>query len=113
MFKYEQMKGFYKIEELFEWRKWTKEIPFIKFPASWSIKPMPPFGGAVARFRVMRGEDGPVSIYLDCYEQIGSYEEPYWEVCPFDGDVGRCPMADTKELVRMIGGGLREIKGKT
>lgn len=61
----------------------------------------PPFSGAVVRFRVKK-DKAEVSIYLDCYDRLGFYGEPYWEVHPHEGDVYRCDMADTESLLNAI-----------
>lgn len=92
-----------------EFRKWVKEIPFIPFKRNWLVKPIPPFGGAISRFCVQRlGSDTVVSVYLDCYDALGCYGSPYWEVHPDkDGDCSRCDMEDIDQLVKNIAGGLR------
>ena len=85
---YEEYKKVYEVEEIMEYRKWVGEIPFIKFPSDWEVQIIPPFGGAVARFCVKKG-DKQVSIYLDCYERLGIFGEPYWEIYPYEDDVFR------------------------
>lgn len=92
----------YKFEDAMEWRKWIRQIPFIPLKADWKIAPLPPFGGAVARFRVLLPDGREKSIYLDCYDSLGFVGEPYWEVCPSNGDVGRCLMSEVDELVHLI-----------
>ena len=96
----------YDVEEADQWREWVKKIPFIRFPADWDVKVIPPFGGALVRFTVRLPDGETRSVYLDAWNRLGFYgdpPEPYWEVYPFEGDVGRCDMADTAELLRMIG----------
>jgi hypothetical protein len=59
----------------------------------------------MARFRVRLPDHSPiddVSVYLDCYDRIGFFGAPYWEVYPYHGDVGRCRMADIDKLLEMI-----------
>ena len=92
------------IERAERWRKWAEKIPNIQFPSDWNVRIVPPYCGAMARFYVqLPNEEGIISIYLDVFERLGYYEgEPYWEVYPYLGDVGRCPMEDVKELLRMI-----------
>ena len=97
----------YEYEEQMEHRKWMKEIPYIQFPADWKVQITPPFSGAVVRFRV-RKDDIEVSIYLDCYDRLGCYGEPYWEVYPHKGDVFRCDMSDTESLLNAITHSLSE-----
>jgi len=87
--------------------KWFREIPYLRFHPSWKVKITPPFAGAVIRFRVLKG-NAEASVYLDCYDQLGCYGSPYWEIYPVDGDVWRCPMNDTKELMEKINQSLSE-----
>jgi len=88
--------------EAIDYRKWIKEIPFIKFPEHWEVQIIPPFTGAVIRFRVKNGADF-ISVYLDCYDVLGWFGEPYWEVWPdTDGDVFRCKIKDTNALIEKI-----------
>jgi hypothetical protein len=89
------------VAEKDEYRKWAAEIPFLEFPSGWKVKIVPPFAGAIARFQVEIGSEH-VSIYLDCYDRLGLFGAPYWEVYPYQGDTGRCAMNDTSELLRMI-----------
>ncbi len=98
-----------ELEKLCEWRKWMEEIPAIKFPADWAIQIIPPFTGAIVRFRVKKGK-GDVSIYLDCYETLGCYYPggPYWEVYPVGDDVGRCGIKEIDKLLEMISLSLEE-----
>lgn len=91
----------YKVEEKEEWLKCISEIPFIKFDPKWSIKIIPPFGGAIARFKV-KFKNKEVSIYLDCYDILGYFGSPYWEIFPYKDGVGRCEMNDTALLLSMI-----------
>lgn len=91
-----------KYEQIMEHMKWMEEIPYISFPFDWEIKITPPNVGAVVRFRVKKG-DAEVSIYLDCYDNLGYYGSPYWEVYPYKEDVFRCDMLDTESLLRAIG----------
>ena len=98
------MKDYRKIAEyhrLMETDKWSKEIPKIAFKSDWEVKITPGFAGAVVRFRVYKG-DAEVSVYLDCYDQLGCYGEPYWEVYPHENDVYRCDMANVDELLKAI-----------
>ena len=90
-----------KYSQIMEHSKWQKEIPYIEFPTDWKIQISPPFAGAVVRFRVKK-DKAEVSIYLDCYDKLGYYGEPYWEVYPHNGDVYRCDMADTESLLNAI-----------
>lgn len=95
------VKKVYEAEEIMEYEKWIKEIPFIKFDSDWEVKIIPPLFGAVVRFQVQKGES-IVSVYLDCYDTLGFFGQPYWEVYPYDGDVYRCEMNNTEELLKAI-----------
>lgn len=89
------------LEKRLEWNKWATEIPYISWPTAWQIKAVPPFHGAIIRYRVKKG-DKDVSVYLDCYDILGVVGEPYWEVYPVEGDVGRCLMNETDRLLEII-----------
>ncbi|MEM6483814.1 MAG: hypothetical protein AAF662_02350, partial [Pseudomonadota bacterium] len=78
--------------------RWMNEIPDITFDEGWRIRVIPPFAGAVARFRV----NEHTSVYLDCYDDLGCVGQPYWEVHPVDGDVGRALMNEVDELLDLI-----------
>lgn len=89
------------MEELFEWRKWTTQIPKLRFPADWDVQITPPVTGAVVRFRVSK-PDCPeeISVYLDCYGVLGACDTPYWEIYPdFEGSNARFDMLDTAGLL--------------
>lgn len=90
-----------RYSQIMEHSKWKKEIPYIQFPADWQVQISPPFAGAVVRFRVKK-DNAEVSIYLDCYNRLGYYSKPYWEVYPHEGDVYRCDMLDTNSLLKAI-----------
>lgn len=92
-----------KVERAYEYRKWVDEIPYITFKPEWEVKIIPPFGGAIARFCIKHKENGNyASIYLDCYDELGCFGEPYWEVYPYDGDVYGTEMDNIDDLVRAI-----------
>lgn len=96
----------YKIESDQDWLGEIKTIPFIQFPADWKIQIIPPFGDAVVRFRVQLPSGEERSIYLDKRNSLGYWEnpdEPYWEVYPYQDDVGRCGMNEINLLLEMIG----------
>lgn len=94
-----------QVEEQHEWRKWCDKMPMIPtLPRGWKFQPIPQFGGAVARFGCESPSGVFVSIYLDCYNELGiAYTEddepmPYWEVYEVDGGVARCRMEDVDTL---------------
>lgn len=95
--------------EAFEHDKWREEIPYLHFPYYFRVQMLPPFAGAVVRFRVKDG-DKLVSVYLDCYDTLAAMGEPYWERYPsHTGDVERFPMNDTGKLIKAI---KRSLKSK-
>lgn len=104
-------KARYKVEAAEGWRELIESIPPICFPTGWHVRIIPPFGGAMARFRVSLdgNRDKEASVYLDCFDRLGYMKCPYWEVYPYKGDCGRCLMADTVELIDMIAVSLSEI----
>lgn len=91
----------YKMEAEEEWQKWVNEIPALEFSSEWQVKIIPPFGGAMVRFQVIKG-DTSVSIYLDVYDNLGCFGSPYWELYPYADDTWRCPMNDTIDLLIAI-----------
>lgn len=91
-----------------EWRKWAKEIPFIQWPADWKVKAVPPFCGAIIRY-VVETPKARVSIYLDCYDQLGCFGEPYWEAYPVEGDTARFEMSDIEGLLKVIASATESI----
>ena len=92
-----------KIERAEQWDDWTKNAPWIEFPAGWQVKVTPPFRGALMRFRVKLPSGTEKSVYFDAHERLGCYNGPYWEVYPYRGDVGRCDPDDVSMLLHMIG----------
>ena len=92
----------YEIEEVREWEKWRLLIPWIPMKSNWQMKPQPPFTGAVVRFLIQNDTGKDCSIYLDCYDNLGSVGQPYWEIYPVDGDTARVLMNDVHGLVKAI-----------
>lgn len=90
-----------RLEVVMEYDRWCGEIPYINFPSDWEIKIIPPFYGAVVRFKVKKG-DTDVSIYLDCYDHLGCVGKPYWEIYPVNGDVSRCAIQEVDYLLEAI-----------
>lgn len=85
-----------KIEADQHWIGEQEHIPFIQFPADWKVQIIPPFGDAVARFRVELPSGKRKSVYLDVRSSLGYFgadldaPTPYWEVYPYRGDTARC-----------------------
>ena len=92
----------WKIEKAEEWRDWVRKIPSINFPSDWSVRIIPAFAGAMIRFLVTKG-DKEVSVYLDVFARLGAWDEPYWEIYPYDNDTFRCRMEDVDTLLSKIG----------
>ena len=76
------MEARFLVEQQYEWNKWTKEIPSLNFKKKWNVKIIPPCTGAIIRFRVTY-KNRWVSVYLDCYDELGFFGEPYWEIYPY------------------------------
>ena len=91
----------YDLEKREGWDTIARTVPSLNFKSEWDIKIIPPFAGAVARFRVLyKGKD--LSVYLDSNDSLGCVGEPYWELYPYNGDTLRFLMNDTEELMAAI-----------
>ena len=102
----EKMKR-YHVEQEQDWRGEIARIPWLHFRGDWQVRIIPPFGDAVIRFQVILPSGLLKSIYMDSRHSLGmwgnwSTPEPYWEVYPYQGDVGRCALDDTIMLMEMI-----------
>ena len=72
-----------KLEQNEEWEKWGNEAPWLQFPPELEVKIIPPFNGAMARFRVrFVGGEKEISVYWDCHDNLGFMNKPYWEIYP-------------------------------
>lgn len=98
----------YDYDELMESQKWINEISYLQFPSDYKVKIILPFEGAVVRFKVQK-ENKSVSVYLDCYDKLGLYGKPYWEIYPYQEDVFKCDMNDIDSLMNAIAESLNEI----
>lgn len=91
-----------------KWKDEIRHIPFLSFPAGWLVRVIPPFDDAVVRFQVKLPSGTRKSVYLDVRSSLGYFggsplePNPYWEVHPYKGDVGRCDRCDTDTLMAMI-----------
>ena len=83
------------------WREWVRKIPSINFKNDWAVTVIPPFASAMARFLVKKNNK-EVSVYLDCYDNLGFVGEPYWEIHPYKDDVHRVLMNDIDELTQLL-----------
>lgn len=84
------------------WNDILKEVPILNFDKEWDIQIIPPFGGAVARFRVFKNGEQVCSVYLDWYERLAIFGEPYYELYPYEEDVRRYSLRETDELIEDI-----------
>ncbi len=89
------------MEKVMGWREWIHKVPRLKFDSDWEVRVIPPFGGAIARFFIDKGESH-VSVYLDCYDCLGCNYSPYWEIYPWENDTYRVRMEDTDQLLEQI-----------
>ena len=95
-----------KYENLQECRKWMREIPSLHFEKEWSVKIIPPFGGAIIRFCInYNGKH--VSVYFDAYSELGYMVDenknpiPYFEY--YDGeDCYRYYMNESEQMMEDI-----------
>lgn len=98
----------YHVENEQDWKGEIVRIPWLHFRGDWQVRVIPPFGDAVIRFQVILPSGTLKSIYMDSRNSLGVWSnnmnapEPYWEVYPYRGDVGRCDLADTIMLMEMI-----------
>ena len=98
----------YNVEHDQGWRGEIDRIPWLYFRGDWKVRIIPPFADAVVRFQVTLPSGVMKSIYMDSRNSLGYWggdintPEPYWEVYPYQGDVGRCDLADTIMLMEMI-----------
>ena len=77
------------IEREREYDRWYKEIPYIRF-----------------RVRNTRGKE--ISVCLDCYDTLGCYGSPYWEIFPAaDNDIARYAMNDIDGLLKGLKASMR------
>lgn len=99
----------YRVESDQDWKGEIVRIPWLHFRGDWQVRIIPPFGDAVIRFQVILPSGTLKSVYMDSRNSLGVWGditkdeiEPYWEVYPYRGDVGRCDLADTLMLMEMI-----------
>ena len=102
-----------EIEREEDWQKISSEIPYLSFPSHWKVKIIPPSGGALARFLILKDNTKPngesLSVYLDWFSRLGCMKNPYWELYPdSDGDCSRFALEETEALIAAI----KEVKGE-
>ena len=105
-FKDYEIKG--RISEYY--LSWFDKVPYVDFDSDMQARAVPPFGGALVRYSVKKGE-ARVSVYLDADNSLGCWEGPYWEIYPYDDDTMRYDIEDTKGLVEGIRHSLKQQQG--
>ena len=81
----------------------ANEMPHTQFPADWQVRRLPPFAGAMARYKVTLPSGRMKSVYADFNDRLGFMGEPYWEVYPYHKDeIGYCDIQDVDKLLEMI-----------
>lgn len=104
----------YDIEHDENWRAWIEKMPDLSFDASWKVRIIPPYGGALARFIVSKG-DKMCDVYFDVYSRLGWMVNgngepiPYFELYPWEGDCKRYYINETAEMMRDIRTVLEEV----
>jgi len=101
--------GMLKLDAIYRDVCATDAIPSLSFKEDWTVKIIPPFGGAVCRFIVEKGS-ARVSVYLDFFNQLGFSQTAYWEAYPIHGDTFRCDVRDSSALIKAIDESLSEQK---
>lgn len=92
----------YLAEEYFNWQGVSQKIPEIYFENTWGIKLLPPSQTAVLRFEVKVPNVQSINVFLDCYNTLGDYPGPYWEIQCHNKAPVRIPMHDTKKVKQVI-----------
>jgi len=86
------------------WMKIMNKIPYLTFPTGCEVQIIPPFYGAVARFRIRRADTplAEISVYLDWYGNLGgSPDTPYWEI--YLTETERFGLNETDKMMERIG----------
>ena len=93
-------------ERLQEYRKWRTKIPPLHFEKEWSVRIIPPFGGALIRFAIDYNSKH-ISVYFDGYSELAWMCDkndnpiPYFEY--FDGEEAhRYFMNETEQMMADI-----------
>lgn len=106
----ERVKASYMYNEVFESDRIMPIIPAISFPSNWKIKMLPPYMGATLRFTAIDEDMNEISVYLDCFNILGSFgkninePEPYWEAYAYkrDSETFRCGINETDVLIEAM-----------
>lgn len=86
------------VEEEEKWLGLCRDMPELTFRPDWKVKVIPPFGGAIIRFYVTKG-DRYVSVYLDAFGRLGAVEYPYFEAYPIGDDCRRYSVDDVGSMM--------------
>ena len=98
----------YDVESREKWREWCSKMPSLQFDPDWDVKIIPPYGGAMARFAIYRGDEYCCDVYFDVYSRLGwemddaNEPVPYFELYPWEGDCKRYYINEVDELMRDI-----------
>lgn len=91
-----------EVETNEKWNEWSIIVPYIKFKEKWNVKIMPPFYGALVRFKV-EYNNKICSVYLDVYNKLGYMDNPYWEIhCSQDDVIERFYIDETDKVTNSI-----------
>ena len=85
------------------WREWCNKMPKLHFDPAWSVRILPPYGGAMARFDI-EYNGNYVDVYFDVYSRLGWMVNddgpiPYFELYPWEGDCKRYYMDEVDEMM--------------
>lgn len=98
------------------WISLIGKIGYFKLEPNWSIKVIPPFGGAAARFVIQEDDtQHTVSVYLDTSQQLGYFGgEIYWEIHPDEhDDCSRFELINTSDMMAAIKASFDKRKPKS
>ena len=95
------------IESKEHWKEWINKMPAFHFEPDWDVYVIPPFGGAMARFKIKKGSRW-VSVYFDVFSRLGYMVDhenkplPYFELYPWGNDIKRYYIDEVDELMQDI-----------
>ncbi len=84
-----------------KWLEWECKIPELNFDSSWNVRIIPPFAGALIRFKVFKG-DKYCSVFLDVFNNLGWQKKAYWGVLSYTDDEYEIAMDNVEELMKVI-----------
>ncbi len=103
----------YEYDSNFESRKWIKELPGFQFKPDWIVQIIPPFAGAIIRFRVKKkGLGREVSVYFDAYNNLAWASCLYWEIYPAaEESTARFALGEEDKMLEAIEASLEKVQG--